>query len=187
MNFSTNLTCFSIHFLQVEEEKRKVEARKKKERENEIKACGLCGKTKKLTRTECCDRLICDDEDQYVLMSYATNSCYRNHHRYTICHDHYSAGHPGKWQDCHPCSHVEEVLYIWRATNNYNYEKLDIPKVLIKCCNCKFKSYEMEDFSYAVVKGDMPKVWYCKKKECAAIGAFPVRGPGEPMAYVMKI
>jgi hypothetical protein len=39
--------------------------------------CGLCGKTKKLTKTECCGEWICDDEDKYVLFSYARNSCYR--------------------------------------------------------------------------------------------------------------
>ncbi len=55
--------------------------------------CGLCGKTKKLTKTECCDQWICDDEDKYVIFSYARNSCsskaldlYRdtgtNQHRY---------------------------------------------------------------------------------------------------------
>jgi hypothetical protein len=32
---------------------------------------GLCGKTKKLTKTECCGQWICDDEDKYVLFSYA--------------------------------------------------------------------------------------------------------------------
>ncbi len=45
--------------------------------------CGLCGKTKNLTKTECCGQWICDDEHKYVLFSYAQNSCFRNHHRYT--------------------------------------------------------------------------------------------------------
>ena len=31
------------------------------------------------TDTPCCNNWICDDEDQYVLFSYAHNSCYRNH------------------------------------------------------------------------------------------------------------
>src|SRR5512136_2648141 len=51
--------------------------------------CGLCGKTKKLTKTECCNQWICDDEDKYVLFSYATNSCLRNHRRYTLCGYHH--------------------------------------------------------------------------------------------------
>jgi hypothetical protein len=36
--------------------------------------CGLCGKTQNLTRTDCCDQWICDDEHEYVLFSYARNS-----------------------------------------------------------------------------------------------------------------
>src|ERR1039458_3867900 len=39
--------------------------------------CGLCGKKGKLTRTECCGQWICDDEDNYVVFSYARNSCHR--------------------------------------------------------------------------------------------------------------
>ena len=39
--------------------------------------CGLCGKTKNLTKTECCGNWICDDEHKYVMLSYARNSCYR--------------------------------------------------------------------------------------------------------------
>ena len=34
-----------------------------------------CGATDNLTKTECCGQWICDDEDQYVLFSYAHNSC----------------------------------------------------------------------------------------------------------------
>ncbi len=55
--------------------------------------CGLCGKTKKLTKTECCGHWICDDEDQYALFSYERNSCHRNHRRYTLCGYHYDEGH----------------------------------------------------------------------------------------------
>ena len=65
--------------------------------------CGLCGATSGLTRTDCCGQWICDDEDQYVLFSYARNSCYRNHSRYTLCGFHYNEEHPGKWQDCVEC------------------------------------------------------------------------------------
>jgi len=54
------------------------------------RSCGLCGKSEKLTRTECCGAWICDDEDKYVLFSYAYNSCYRNHSRYTLCASHVS-------------------------------------------------------------------------------------------------
>ena len=65
--------------------------------------CGLCGKTKKLTRTECCGRWICDDEDQYILFSYERNSCHRNHQRYTLCGYHHVEGHSGDWKDCVEC------------------------------------------------------------------------------------
>lgn len=37
-----------------------------------LRVCGLCGEAAKpLTRTECCENLICDDEDEYVMFSYA--------------------------------------------------------------------------------------------------------------------
>lgn len=55
-----------------------------KGRSSDTPRCGLCGKTKKLTKTECCDNWICDDEDQYRLFSFAHNSCRRNHRRYTL-------------------------------------------------------------------------------------------------------
>ena len=62
--------------------------------------CGLCGATKNLTKTECCGNWICDDEDQYVMFTYAHNSCRRNPRRYTLCGGHFREGHEGKWQDC---------------------------------------------------------------------------------------
>src|SRR3989338_8005647 len=52
--------------------------------------CGLCGKTRNLTKTECCGNWICDDEHKYVIFSYARNSCYRNHRRYTLCGSHHA-------------------------------------------------------------------------------------------------
>src|SRR5256885_12163882 len=65
--------------------------------------CGLCGKRKKLTRAECCGQWICDDEDNYVLFSYAHNSCSRNHRRYTLCGYHFNEQHHGTWQSCKKC------------------------------------------------------------------------------------
>ena len=66
--------------------------------------CGLCGSAKKaLTKTPCCNNWICDDEDSYVIFSYARNSCYRNHDRYTLCSAHCHEEHEGKWQDCKKC------------------------------------------------------------------------------------
>jgi len=90
--------------------------------------CGLCGKTKNLTKTECCGNWICDDEHKYVLFSYATNSCSRNHRRYTLCGSHYTEGHSGDWKDCPKCQEgIKTEMYVWYGTNEYNFEKLPNP------------------------------------------------------------
>lgn len=92
--------------------------------------CGLCGKTGKLTKTECCDQWICDDEDQYVLFSYSRDSCYRNHSRYTLCGYHYNEEHSGDWQTCKRCRadfEHELEMYVEYGTNEYNFEKLKNP------------------------------------------------------------
>lgn len=91
-------------------------------------ACGLCGKTTRLTKTECCDRWICDDESEYVLFSYARNSCHRNHRRFTLCGSHHTEGHKGSWKTCAECREgFETEMYVWFGTNEYNFEKLDNP------------------------------------------------------------
>ena len=91
--------------------------------------CGLCGSTTKpLTRTPCCGNWICDDEEDYVLFSFAHNSCHRNHHRYTLCSSHHNEGHKGRWQDCQKCrKSFETEMYVWYGTNEYNFEKLENP------------------------------------------------------------
>jgi hypothetical protein len=107
---------------------------------SEAKRCGLCGRSGRLTRTECCGRFICDDEDQYVLFSYATNSCHRNHRRYTLCGSHHVEGHSGRWQDCGECRDgTETEMYVWYGTNDYNFEKLTHPPAYdpTKCSSCK--------------------------------------------------
>jgi len=102
--------------------------------------CGLCGKSGKLTRTPCCGNWICDDEDQYQLFSYARNSCFRNHDRYTLCAFHYHEGHPGKWQDCKLCREAfdKTEIYVEHGTNEYNFEKLeDVPEYEpTRCSRC---------------------------------------------------
>ena len=101
--------------------------------------CGLCGKTRKLTRTECCGNWICDDEDKYVLFSYARNSCNRNHRRYTLCGHHHTEEHPGRWTECKTCrGDVETEMYVWYGTNEYNFEKLQNPPVYqpTRCSKC---------------------------------------------------
>jgi len=102
--------------------------------------CGLCGKSKRLTRTECCGRLICDDEGEYALFSYARNSCSRNHRRFTLCGLHHSEGHAGVWQTCQQCrDHPAELeMYVYYGTNEYNFEKLENPPAYepTRCGRC---------------------------------------------------
>ena len=99
------------------------------DRGGERERCGLCGKTKRLTRTECCRRWICDDEGNYVAFSYARNSCSRNHRRFTLCGLHHTEGHRGEWKSCVACrEHCAELeMYVWYGTNEHNFEKLENP------------------------------------------------------------
>jgi hypothetical protein len=101
--------------------------------------CGLCGKTRNLVPTECCGQWICDDEANYVLFSYARNSCSRNHRRYTLCGFHHAEGHSGTWQDCPACRKgFETELYVYYGTNEYNFTKLPNPPSYepTKCSGC---------------------------------------------------
>ncbi|MEO5931428.1 MAG: hypothetical protein ABIR47_15955 [Candidatus Kapaibacterium sp.] len=101
--------------------------------------CGLCGNTKNLTKTICCNQWICDDEANYVTFSFARNSCHRNHDRYTLCSFHYNEEHKGKWQDCAACrKDFETEIYVWYGTNEYNFEKLENPPSFepTKCSSC---------------------------------------------------
>ena len=101
--------------------------------------CGLCGKTKNLTRTECCGNWICDDSHKYVLFSYARNSCSRNHDHYTLCAYHHAEGHKGSWKNCPRCRRdFEPEMYVWYGTNEYNFEKLENPPEFepTRCADC---------------------------------------------------
>jgi hypothetical protein len=102
-------------------------------------ACGLCGKKRKLTKTECCGKWICDDESNYVLFSYARNSCSRNHRRYTLCGFHANEGHKGDWRECKKCRKgFETELYVWYGTNEFNFVKLENPPSYepTRCIEC---------------------------------------------------
>jgi hypothetical protein len=119
--------------------KSKKAGRKKIAKRRNVPRCGLCGKTGKLTKTECCDQWICDDEDQYVIFSYARSSCYRNHSRYTLCGYHCAEEHPGSWKDCQKCKDdFQTELYVEYGTNEYNFEKLENPSDYepTKCDKC---------------------------------------------------
>jgi hypothetical protein len=101
--------------------------------------CGLCGKTTRLTKTECCNQWICDDEDKYVMFSYARNSCSRNHRRFTLCGYHDAEGHEGRWQDCTKCREsFETEMYVYYGTNEYNFVKLENPPAFepTHCTRC---------------------------------------------------
>jgi hypothetical protein len=101
--------------------------------------CGLCGKSRNLTKTDCCDNWICDDEHQYVIFSYARNSCHRNHSRYKLCAYHHTAEHNGDWKECAQCRRsFETEIYVWYGTNEYNFEKLPNPPAYppTKCSRC---------------------------------------------------
>lgn len=104
------------------------------------KQCGLCGATKKQIKMACCDNWICDDERNYVMFSYARNSCSRNHDRYTLCGSHYNEEHPGRWQECSKCKEAFEVeMYVYYGTNEYNFQKLSNPPKFkpTHCAECK--------------------------------------------------
>jgi hypothetical protein len=90
-------------------------------------------------RTSCCGNWICDDEEDYVLFSFARNSCHRNHDRYTLCSSHYHEGHAGKWQDCKKCREsFETEMYVYYGTNEYNFEMLPNPPDFepTRCADC---------------------------------------------------
>jgi hypothetical protein len=104
-----------------------------------VPRCGLCGATKNLTKTECCGQWICDDEENYVLFSYADNSCSRNHRRYTLCASHFAEGHADHWKDCKECRKgIELEMYGYYGTNEYNFEVLKNPPKYkpTKCSRC---------------------------------------------------
>ena len=90
--------------------------------------CGLCGKSGRLIRTECCGNWICDDEAEYVPFSYARNSCARNHGRFTLCGYHNVEEHAGDWRDCAECREAFETeMYVYYGTNEYNFDVLENP------------------------------------------------------------
>lgn len=110
-------------------------------KEEKIKPrCGLCGKRGKLIKMDCCHNWICDDSHKYVLFSFARNSCYRNHDRYTLCAFHFHEDHDGSWKVCEKCrDSFDTEDYVDLATNEHNFEKLNNPPSFTptKCAVCK--------------------------------------------------
>jgi hypothetical protein len=119
--------------------RRKEEMKSPAKKDTDKPRCGLCGKTKNLTRTECCGNWICDDEHKYVAFSYSTNSCHRNHRRYTLCGSHFNEGHTGDWKSCSKCrTDQEPEMVAWYGTNEFNFEKMPDPPAYepTKCSRC---------------------------------------------------
>lgn len=136
--------------------------------DNQKPRCGLCGSTKKeLTKTPCCDNYICDDTDDYILFSYARNSCYRNHDRYTLCGAHFHENHTGEWLDCKKCKeNIDLADYNEMGTNEYNFEVLQNPeKVTVACVHCGFTAGDTQEFALQTSNGR-----YCSKPECIEAG-----------------
>jgi hypothetical protein len=134
--------------------------------------CGLCGKMRKLTRTECCDQWICDDEDSYVLFSYARNSCSRNHRRYTLCGYHSAEGHSGDWRTCQRClKEIPTEMYVYYGTNEYNFVKLENPPSYepTLCTKCG-RIIRLAEDAYSI-KG---KGYYCAR--CSPILGGRLKG-----------
>lgn len=129
--------------------------------------CGLCGKTRNLTKTECCGNWICDDEHKYAMFSYATNSCHRNHRRYTLCGFHHTEEHSGDWKDCSNCKVFETEMYVWYGTNEYNFEKLPNPPSYepTKCSRCGVVIVLSED-GHSVRAGKQGREYWCE--ECTS-------------------
>ena len=120
--------------------------------------CGLCGNTIHLTRTDCCGRWICDDEHVYTIFSYARNSCFRNHHRYTVCGRHGAEGHDGDWRECEECfeDFLATELYVEAATNEWNFEVLENPPTYnpTHCVSCgRVIRFSEEGFVYSNEEG----------------------------------
>lgn len=57
-----------------------------------------------------------------------SNSCSRNHRRYTLCGGHHGEGHEGDWKTCKVCrEELVPEMYAYYATNEYNFEILPNP------------------------------------------------------------
>jgi hypothetical protein len=137
------------------ERDKQTKAKRESRAKTPMARCGLCGKPGKLTRTDCCGQLICDDEHKYVLFSYARNSCHRNHSRYTLCGYHYTEDHEGDWRNCEECRQsFETEMYVWYGTNEFNFVKLENPPEYepTRCAKCN-RVIRLAEESYST-KGD---------------------------------
>lgn len=158
--------------------------------------CGLCGRNAReafvktgnhLTKTDCCDNWICDDEHLYVVGTYAKNSCLRNHTRYTLCNYHMTENHRGSWLECEKCkSEFDLIDYVDKGTNNYNFVKLkNAPKIEIKCASCGFIGDKVNAYfcGQTIRRGE--KLYYCTKEKCKKV-FMPEGYTGAPGAFLCQ-
>jgi hypothetical protein len=142
-----------------------------KAKKGNVPRCGLCGNTENLTKTECCNNWICDDEGDYVMFSFARNSCSRNHRRFTLCGSHYESGHEGRWQVCEACREgIETEMYVFYGTNEYNFEKLKNPPKYkpTRCAECnRIIRLGYDGYSYG------PEGYTCEKCSTKKFGEIP--------------
>jgi len=85
--------------------------------------CFIChSKVKEvdLTYTECCNLPICNNSQEYELMSYSRDFCHRNHALYTSCHTHHEEEHEGDWRDCDECNQLKNGARPFLTTNGFN-------------------------------------------------------------------
>ncbi len=74
-----------------------------------------------------------------MLFSFDTNSCSRNHRRYTLCGLHHVEEHEGPWQQCKACfDALEPEMYAFYGTNDFNFEVLKEPPAFkpTRCSVC---------------------------------------------------
>lgn len=130
--------------------------------------CGLCGSTRKeLRKTDCCGNWICNDEGNYVLFSYARNSCSRNHRRFTLCGFHHENEHKGDWTTCKKClQSFPPEMCVWYGANEYNFKKMSNPPSFepTYCSKCG-KRIILPDGGYSSLYG----VYRCE--DCEITGA----------------
>lgn len=95
------------------------------------------------------------------MFSYARNSCFRNHWRYTLCGFHFNEGHKGNWRACKKCEkEIETEMYVYYGTNEYNFIKLENPPEYepTKCAKCQ-KIIRLAEDGYSMKAGG----YYCSR------------------------
>ena len=131
-------------------------------------ACELCGKRGRVMRTECCGHVVCDDEDNYVMFSYARTSCARNHRRYTLCGYHFAERHHDRWQQCEKCLEgFEPEMVAWFGTNEFNFDKLENPPTFepTLCSKCG-RRIDLGNDGYSTKGGE----YYCERCTSSLLG-----------------